>query len=1273
MVKGKKADTTGVKLNSIQAGAENSSSQTQSQPSQAQKSLKDLDETPPPSRSPSPPPSPPPSPTHSARSRESQWSIDIEELSDEPRSAVPTKKDNKRPDRRRSSSWSRSLMNSFRKKKNKEANLEALYKTGPLPDYFPANADEELDLTVQSIEPAGTVVVEERTGPVENVQIDESMEETKTSGPVQDEAAIVAETRTKAPSVERSTRMSKMLSFGTFGRRKSMTAPQEQSKSDHQESESQENPEIEVEAEQEKKPESKLKPKADKKGKHDEVDGESGEVKSEGKTKSNKREKSKSKERKSMKNEKEKSEENIQVIDEIQIEAGSVPIPTVAKIEEKEKSKSSLKKPTVAKVEEKEKSKSLKKPSIDKVEEKEEKKSKSSSKKPTTDKKEKESKSSVKKSKSNHKSIFSFKVKSVEQVQPEMDVEEVQLTDQEPESTSNAAVTKSESPPSTKVKPKRKSIADLFKREKSIKEEEIPTESASELPPSKKAGMFRNSFARSKKTKSMDVETISHEEIPENDKKTRRSTSVAFGSSFSLKKMFHGDSPSDLVDQTPESKGILNKRSKKTSSARPKSVQLDGNPLEIENVPVNSQTELRSSRSKFGERFMSFTRDSLRIKKQQRSKSDDRVLAEVADETLPMPIAIEAEDKNVTAPNATEVMQEGMRTNAIEIPANPVAESVTPEVQVDEAVILSTLHLDYEPKHALVSSSPPTSPDENPSDVHSNIAIANPSSLLDAPRQLENPTPDGPQKAVAVSTVEALREIFLVETLGEVLGQLKTSPSSEGAQLREIFENPHLTALLETHDAVTERLPSRQGSVEESPFGDFDPYSWEMPADISDVRAVGIRKNPGEPLGLTVKTEDGQLVIARILAGGAVDRQGLLHVGDIIGEVNGIVVRSAEQLQVEIARCREHIQLKILPSFQENGSNGAQCCVRAHFDYDPKEDKLLPCPEIGLAFKKGDILQVVNQSDPNWWQAKKVGWSGPAGLIPSQELEERRKAFVAPEADFVHKIGFCGTRISKKKKKLMYQIKSSVDLDKAELLLYEEVTRMPPFRRKTLVLVGSEGIGRRTLKNRLINSDPDRFGTTMPHTSRPMRELEEDGMGYWFVSREEMEHDVRDHQFLEFGEHNNHIYGTKLDTIRAVIRQGKMCVLDCSPNALKTLHNSPEFMPYVIFLAAPGMDQLKSLYENSRYSSRNLGTFDRSSSIRFSSRRARTLESLTSLYEEEDFKNALEESARIQRIYEKYFDQIIINEDPDQTFRKVVEALEILSNQHQWVPVSWVY
>lgn len=42
--------------------------------------------------------------------------------------------------------------------------------------------------------------------------------------------------------------------------------------------------------------------------------------------------------------------------------------------------------------------------------------------------------------------------------------------------------------------------------------------------------------------------------------------------------------------------------------------------------------------------------------------------------------------------------------------------------------------------------------------------------------------------------------------------------------------------------------------------------------------------------------------------------------------------------------------------------------VRAHFDYHPYEDDLIPCRELGLAFRRGDILHVVNQEDPNWWQ-----------------------------------------------------------------------------------------------------------------------------------------------------------------------------------------------------------------------------------------------------------------------------------------------------------------
>ncbi|XP_033235839.1 MAGUK p55 subfamily member 6 isoform X2 [Drosophila pseudoobscura] len=467
---------------------------------------------------------------------------------------------------------------------------------------------------------------------------------------------------------------------------------------------------------------------------------------------------------------------------------------------------------------------------------------------------------------------------------------------------------------------------------------------------------------------------------------------------------------------------------------------------------------------------------------------------------------------------------------------------------------------------------------------------------------------------------------------------------------------------------------------------------------VETIKMVGLRRDPSKPLGLTVEMDEyKQLVIARILAGGVIDKQSMLHVGDVILEVNGTPVHSPDELQVEVSRAKENLTLKIGPNVDEeiksgrytvsggqvkqNGIAGLEtgkkltCYMRALFAYNPSEDSLLPCRDIGLPFKSGDILQIINVKDPNWWQAKNItAESDKIGLIPSQELEERRKAFVAPEADYVHKIGICGTRISKRKRKTMYRSVANCEFDKAELLLYEEVTRMPPFRRKTLVLIGVSGVGRRTLKNRLINSDVDKFGAVIPHTSRPKRALEENGTSYWFMDREEMEEAVKQNEFLEYGEHNGNLYGTHLQSIKDVINSGRMCILDCAPNALKILHNSQELMPFVIFVAAPGMDQLKTIYADRRAtgSNRNL-SFDRQSSIRFSSRRARTLESLASLYEDDDLVATVEESSFVQRKYEKYFDMVIINEDFDETFRQVVETLDQMSHEDQWVPVNWIY
>lgn len=58
---------------------------------------------------------------------------------------------------------------------------------------------------------------------------------------------------------------------------------------------------------------------------------------------------------------------------------------------------------------------------------------------------------------------------------------------------------------------------------------------------------------------------------------------------------------------------------------------------------------------------------------------------------------------------------------------------------------------------------------------------------------------------------------------------------------------------------------------------------------------------------------------------------------------------------------------------------------RAMFDYDKSKDSGLPSQ--GLSFKYGDILHVINASDDEWWQARRVTLEGDSeemGVIPSK-------------------------------------------------------------------------------------------------------------------------------------------------------------------------------------------------------------------------------------------------------------------------------------------------
>ncbi|XP_060888546.1 peripheral plasma membrane protein CASK-like isoform X13 [Labrus bergylta] len=525
--------------------------------------------------------------------------------------------------------------------------------------------------------------------------------------------------------------------------------------------------------------------------------------------------------------------------------------------------------------------------------------------------------------------------------------------------------------------------------------------------------------------------------------------------------------------------------------------------------------------------------------------------------------------------------------------------------------------------------------------------------------QIRNPPSDGVQRAK------------------EVLETISCYPENmEAKELRRILTQPHFMALLQTHDVVAHEVysdealrvtppptsPYLNGDSPDSTNGDMDLEN------VTRVRLVQFQKNTDEPMGITLKMNElNHCIVARIMHGGMIHRQGTLHVGDEIREINGISVanQTVEQLQKMLREMRGSITFKIVPSYRSQSMScekespdvsrqspanghasvtssildlpstiqpkGRVIYVRAQFEYDPSKDDLIPCKEAGIRFRVGDIIQIISKDDHNWWQGKLENTkNGTAGLIPSPELQEWRVACIAMEKTKQEQQASC-TWFGKKKKqyKDKYLAKHNADL-----VTYEEVVKLPSFKRKTLVLLGAHGVGRRHIKNTLITKHPDRFAYPIPHTTRPPKKDEENGKNYYFVSHDQMMQDISNNDYLEYGSHEDAMYGTRLETIRQIHTQGMISILDVEPQALKILRTA-EFAPYVVFIAAPTITP--------------------------------------GMTEDDSLQRLQKESEMLQRTYAHYFDQTVINNEIDDTIRMLEEAVDLVSTTSQWVPVSWVY
>ncbi|XP_076757238.1 uncharacterized protein LOC143427190 isoform X5 [Xylocopa sonorina] len=497
-------------------------------------------------------------------------------------------------------------------------------------------------------------------------------------------------------------------------------------------------------------------------------------------------------------------------------------------------------------------------------------------------------------------------------------------------------------------------------------------------------------------------------------------------------------------------------------------------------------------------------------------------------------------------------------------------------------------------------------------------------------------------------------------------------------ELTGILTSYDMEALLLAHDSIisyVDGLQRKQSPSSSSPSGPPSPTSsWKGSRVVDNIKIIRIEKT-NEPLGATVKNEGDAVIIGRVVRGGAADKSGLLHEGDEVLEVNGVEMRgkSVNEVCDILAGMQGSLTFLVLPaptSHRNNLSNRREDTnqiqhIRAHFDYDPEEDPYIPCRELGLSFQKGDVLHVISQEDPNWWQAYREGEEDQtlAGLIPSKSFQNQRESMkqtIAGDKSTVRgskksSTLLCARKNPKKKKRNKfganynddgyphYATTAIDDYDSEEVLTYEEVALYYPRanHKRPIVLIGPPNIGRHELRQRLMQ-DSERFAAAIPHTSRPRKDSEVDGQDYHFISRSQFESDILCRKFVEHGEYEKAYYGTSVEAIRSVVNSGKICVLNLHPQSLKILRNS-DLKPYVVFVAPPSLEKLRQ-------------------------KRIKNNES----FKEEELKDIIEKAREMEDKYGHLFDMIIINTDTDRAYNQLLTEINSLEREPQWVPASWV-
>ncbi|MFD1176170.1 guanylate kinase [Paenibacillus puldeungensis] len=124
-----------------------------------------------------------------------------------------------------------------------------------------------------------------------------------------------------------------------------------------------------------------------------------------------------------------------------------------------------------------------------------------------------------------------------------------------------------------------------------------------------------------------------------------------------------------------------------------------------------------------------------------------------------------------------------------------------------------------------------------------------------------------------------------------------------------------------------------------------------------------------------------------------------------------------------------------------------------------------------------------------------------------------------------------------------------------------------------IVLSGPSGVGKGTVCTELRQRMPELVYSVSATTRQP-RLGEENGVNYFFKTREQFVEMINNDQLLEYAEYVGNFYGTPRDFVEETLDSGKDIILEIEvQGALKVKEKFPKGV--FVFLLPPSLDELK--------------------------------------------------------------------------------------------------